>query len=179
MASQLGTINRPLILGIDPGLHGAVAVLDTSATIYGKPPRIEVIYDMPTYKTETKARKQGYFEHINAHELAFLLDPYARDVRVAILEAPNAMPEQGLSSTFRFGHACGQIHGVLAGFYIPIVPVTPGSWKAYFGLSQDKTQSMVRAREFFPESAEYWRLKKHNDRAEAALMAMFGFQFLK
>jgi hypothetical protein len=107
-----------------------------------------------------------------------LLDMYAPMVALAVLEEPGAMPEQGLSSTFRFGHVCGMIHGVLAGHYIPTIPVKPGVWKSALALNQDKGYSRVRASLEFPAVKELWALAKENDRAEAALMTVYGRKYL-
>lgn len=163
---------RPLILGVDPGLSGAIAVIDLDTS--------EVIdmIDIPTYQKPTDARKQGYFEMIDVHKLAFLIDMYAPMVAIAVLEEPGAMPEQGLSSTFRFGHVCGQIHGVLAGNYIPVVPVKPAVWKSALALTGNKMDSIIRANLDYPAARELWALKKHNDRAEAALMCSYGKKYL-
>ena len=164
---------RPLLMGIDPGLSGAIAVVDMDSNTL-----IDMI-DLPTFEKPTEARKQGYFEMLDVHKLSSLIDMYAPLTAVAILEEPGAMPEQGLSSTFRFGHVCGQIHGVLAGHYIPVVPIKPAVWKCALGLDQDKTISILRANLEFPAAKDLWTLKKHNDRAEAALLTVYGKKYLR
>lgn len=164
---------RPLLLGIDPGLHGAIAVVDLESNI------IVDMIDIPTFQKETEARKQGYFEMVDVHKLSSLLDMYAPMVALAVLEEPGAMPEQGLSSTFRFGHVCGMIHGVLAGHYIPVVPVKPAVWKSALALSNIKDESRLRASLEFPQFKELWDLKKHNDRAEAVLLTTYARRYLR
>lgn len=164
---------RPLLMGIDPGLGGAVAVVDMDRMVL-----VDMI-DMPTYQKPTEARKQGYFEMVDVHKLSSLVDMYAPMVALAVLEEPGAMPEQGLSSTFRFGHVCGQIHGVLAGHYIPVAPVKPAVWKSAMGLSTNKTDSQVRANLEFPAAKALWVQKQHNDRAEAALLCAYAVKYMK
>ena len=134
--------------------------------------------DIPLFRKPTEARKQGYFEMVDIHRLSSLIDMYAPMVALAVLEEPGAMPEQGLSSTFRFGHVCGQIHGVLAGHYIPVVPVKPPVWKGALALSSNKDDSRFRASLEFPDQRELWHLKGHNDRAEAALMCIYAKKYL-
>lgn len=164
---------RPLLMGIDPGLGGAIAVVDCDRGLL-----VDMI-DLPTFKTATKARKQGFFQHIDIHMLSSLIDMYAPMVALAVLEEPGAMPKQGLSSTFRFGHVCGQIHGVLAGHYIPVAPVKPGVWKSAMALSDNKDESRALATKHFPAAAGLWRQKQHNDRAEAALLTVYAKTYLK
>lgn len=161
-------MERHLIIGVDPGLKGAVAVVDIHTRVI-----VEMI-DMPTYKTHTKSRKSGYLQHINVSSLAIALDIYASNVIAAFIEAPEARPGQGLSSTFRFGKFCGQVEGILGALYIPTKPVRPAVWKRSLGLSRDKAESCDLATEYYPTEKHRWKLKKHNDRAEAALIAIYG-----
>lgn len=164
---------KPLVLGIDPGLSGAVAVVDIDANSI-----IDMI-DMPTFQKETKSRKSGHFNMVDPHQLSSLIDSYAPYTSLAILEEPNALPGQGLSSTFRFGHVCGLIHGVMAGHYIPTAPVKPAVWKGALGLSHDKETSLALANQIYPGFSYLWKMKKHHDRAEAALMVQYGIKYLK
>ena len=165
--------SKRLIMGIDPGLTGAIAVLNTQTMT------LEDMIDMPLYKTASKARKQGYLEHINLSTLSISIDQYAQDTLFAIIEAPKPRPGQGAGSTFRFGKFCGQVEGVLAANYIPTMPISSAGWKTQMGLSKDKQDSIDMASKHWPESKHLWKLKKHNDRAEAALMALYGFRTLK
>jgi crossover junction endodeoxyribonuclease RuvC len=167
-----GSAPRPLLLGIDPGLSGAVAVVDMDRMVL-----VDMI-DLPTFKKASQARKQGFLQFIDVHALSTLIDLYAPMVALAVLEEPGAMPEQGLSSTFRFGHICGQIHGVLAGHYVPVAPVKPGVWKSAMALSDKKDESRALATKHFPAGAKLWAQKQHNDRAEAALLTVYGKQYL-
>jgi crossover junction endodeoxyribonuclease RuvC len=163
---------RPLILGVDPGLSGALCLVDLDSM------NIIDMIDIPTYQKPTQARVQGYFEMVDVHKLSSLIDMYAPLISLAVLEEPGAMPEQGLSSTFRFGHVCGMIHGVLAGHYIPVVPVKPAVWKTAMNLTHVKKESLTRASIEYPNFSDLWRLMKHNDRAEAALMCVYGKKYL-
>lgn len=168
-----GKLPRPLLMGIDPGLHGACAVVDCDTH------RLVDLIDLPTFRTHTTARKSGHFSHLYVHKLSSLLDSYAPMVSLAVLEEPGAMPGQGLGSTFRFGHICGQIHGVLAGHYIPTVPIKPGVWKSALGLSHEKQDSIDLANKEFPAAAPAWAKLKHNDRAEAVLLAVYAKRYLQ
>lgn len=164
---------KPYIIGVDPGLSGAMAV------IHSETMRIETIIDLPTYTKKSLARKQGYMKHIDAEKLAIIIDHYAPQTLLAVIEAPGAMPEQGLSSTFRFGHVCGQMHGLLVANYIPVMPVKPQVWKPALGLQPQKGAALTRAKKYWPHQWRgYFHLKKHHDRAEAALLVLWAKRFV-
>jgi len=165
--------NRPLIIGIDPGLSGALAVVDLDSM------KLVDMIDIPVFKKDSKARKQGYMEHLDVHKLSQIVDIYAPMTSLCVLEEPGAMPKQGLSSTFRFGHVCGAIHGVMAGHYMTVIPIKPSVWKPSLGLSSNKDDSRREASVAFRGFSWLWELKKHNDRAEAALLAIYGARYLK
>lgn len=165
--------SRPLLMGIDPGLNGAIAVVDMDRRCL-----VDMI-DLPTFRQESEARKQGFLSYLDVHKVSSLIDMYAPLVSLCALEEPGAMPNQGLSSTFRFGHVCGQLHGVLAGHYMPVVPVKPGVWKSALALSSNKDDSRLRASMEFPEAKGLWEKKMHNDRAEAALLCIYAMKYLK
>lgn len=148
-----------MILGIDPGLSGAFALLDDGA--------LSLVDDLPTMGTKT-ARQ------INGAQLAATLSPLP--INVAVVELVGAMPGQGVSSMFRFGHAVGQVLGILQALKIPLVRVTPGVWKRSFGLGAEKDASRARAINLFPQHHASFARVKDDGRAEAALIALWGFK---
>ena len=107
-----------------------------------------------------------------------MVDPGAfksiiRHVRptVAVVEKVNAMPKQGVSSSFRFGMGYGMLLAVLACEAIPVVDVAPGVWKKHFRLDADKEKARALAIKRFPNAD----LKRKIDagKAEALLMALW------
>ena len=163
---------RPLIMGVDPGYTGAITVFDAHLK------KIIDIIDIPTTKYPKPSSKRGYGLKIDAPTLAIALDTYATKTALAVLEEPGAMPKQGLSSTFNFGHTCGLLHGILSGLYIPVMPVKPAIWKAKIGVSYEKKTAISLANKIFPTSESMWTLKKHHDRAESALLVYYGLNML-
>lgn len=159
-----------LYIGLDPGLRGAFAVLDSIN-------RHLIVHDIPT-----TTKKNGR-DDVDPYELAALTEKYARRVRYAIVEDVNAMVYtnaqgerrgQGAAHSFAFGKAFGVAIGVLGAFYIPIIPVKPAVWKTLMGLSSDKNRSRAKASEMFPLNISDFARKKDDGRAEAALLAHFG-----
>jgi crossover junction endodeoxyribonuclease RuvC len=96
----------------------------------------------------------------------------------AFLEAIGAMPGQGVSGVFAFGKCYGVILGVIAARSIPVSLVPPVRWKRALVVPKAKDGARARASQLLPEAAHQWRLKKHDGRAEAALIALFGLRAL-
>jgi crossover junction endodeoxyribonuclease RuvC len=156
--------------GIDPGLNGACAVYTPDAP----PPLRLAVFDIPTVGLKKDRR-------VNAAALRDWLLAN-RPSRLAI-ERVNAMPSQHLTNgarvamppsyAFRFGDACGSIRTCVVCCDLQYRYVTPQVWKKYFGLSNDKEESRQKAIALFPASASLFVLKKHDGRAEAALIALW------
>ena len=87
------------------------------------------------------------------------------------MEAVHSMPNQGVASSFQFGRAVGVISAVAELTNYPFHLVTPQKWKKYFHLTSDKNESLDLARSFWPEAK--LTLKKHGNRAEALLIALY------
>lgn len=156
------------ILGIDPGLSGALA-LYTPATD-ASPVGIEVI-DMPTHEITVNKRKK---KAIDLYALATWLDVRRADIRFAVIEDVHSMPAQGVTSSFNFGFAAGSVQGAVAANLIPMRLVRPSTWKANMGLTADKDSSRRLASQKFPAFAALWARKMDDGRAEAVLLAVFG-----
>lgn len=148
------------LLGVDPGLTGAVACYDTDLDAL-------VVRDMPTAKSH-----QNKTNLLDA-ELARLIRSLAPDQ--AVVELVHAMPRQGVTSTFNFGVTSGVIRGVLATLGVPINYLTPQEWRRLArvpgrGGPENKGASRIRASQVFPSHAELFALVKHHNRADAALL---------
>lgn len=86
-----------------------------------------------------------------------------------IIEAVHSMPNQGVSSTFKFGKAYGQIIGMAQSMNCVTHFVSPQKWKRDLGLSRDKEDSLKLARTMWPDAP--LTRKKDNGRAEALLIS--------
>jgi len=139
------------IMGVDPGISGAVA-------FYFPDENRVSAYDVPVVDNQ-----------INGPALADLVRQYAPEI--AIVEAVHSMPKQGVASTFKVGVAYGIALGVIGACHIPMVLVTPTSWKKKLRLNADKEESRAAAIRQFPSNPSFSRKKDHG-RAEAALIAV-------
>jgi crossover junction endodeoxyribonuclease RuvC len=174
-----------IVVGIDPGLTGGVALLEGD---------LARVWDMPT-----KAVKVGgeVRERIDPKQLALLLgdEAFAHLVvpedGVAFIERANASPHMGVSSAFSYGEGFGIVRGILAHLNVTTQLVTSVKWKREMGLvkpgsrelgrndARDKQPSLELARKLYPQLADQLRLKKHEGRAEALLIAHYGAEQLE
>lgn len=150
---------KKLNIGIDPGISGAIVVLED-----GQP--IEWMR-MPTAKLASSSR-------VNSAELAAFLRGFL-NVH-CYLERVAAMPGQGVTSMFSFGHSAGVVEGVLGGLCIPFTLVTPQSWKKRAGLPAgvEKDAARARAIQLWPAWRSLDKKGEGQALADAALIARFG-----
>ncbi|MCQ4188856.1 RuvC family protein [Methylocystis suflitae] len=146
------------ILGVDPGLAGAVAFY------FPAHPELIAVEDMPVVAGE-----------IDAATLAARIRQMAPDF--AIVERAAARPKQGVSSVFKFGSSYGAVLGVIGALAIPSQLVWPCKWKKRFGLGADKEKARALALRLWPARAELFERKRDHGRAEAALLARYGAEF--
>jgi crossover junction endodeoxyribonuclease RuvC len=151
---------RKIVVGVDPGISGAIAFLDEGR------PQVE---DMPIIR-------DGRLSWVDGKRLSELLAKFTdrSEVRItACVERVGAMPKQGIASAFNFGVGFGSVLSILQAHEIPIRLVTAATWKTALGLrGKPKRASLDKARLLFP-SVDL-SLAKHEGRAEALLIAHWG-----
>jgi crossover junction endodeoxyribonuclease RuvC len=150
------------IIGIDPGLSGAIAVLENN--------KVKNIFDMPVMAEGKKNKRQ-----LNSAQLVVLLKENINDDEtVVVVEQVNAMPGQGVTSMFNFGQTFGAIKGVCAALTLPIFFVRPAKWKKHFELiNSSKDASRTKAIEMYPNLSEQLSKKKDVNKSDAILIARF------
>jgi Holliday junction resolvasome RuvABC endonuclease subunit len=144
-----------IIVGIDPGNNGGIALLHGDRLIYAD--HLPVVG-----KTLSGHLLNNWFADIEPDTPAMV-----------VVEQVHAMPRQGVSSTFAFGKAVGIIEGVIAARGLPVTYVTPQRWKKAMGVTADKNSSRQLAINLWPTEADLFRRVKDADRAEAALIAEY------
>ena len=146
------------VIGIDPGATGAIVLLEDG---------------VPIEWTEMPVMTVGKTTRVNASAVAdFLRNTFAFHVFV---EAVHSMPNQGVASSFNFGHNVGTIMGVLGALGIPHTLVMPQVWKKSAGLiGTDKDAARVRAIQLWPKWTELYKKAKGQALADAALIARHG-----
>ena len=153
------------VLGIDPGLEGALAILDNDGNL--------AVHDIPTLEIMVGKKRKRFIDH---HALDNLFAGIRGNVMVVYLEQATSMPQQGVTSVFNFGVVFGSLRQALASHQFEIELVLPRVWKKALHLRKGKDASLQRASELLPKHWAMWNLKKHHNRAEAALIAWYGLQ---
>ena len=153
-----------MIVGIDPGLTGAIAVLNGT--------RIEHVSDMPTTSAGVASRAKARM--MDAYALASILRIHAMDADRVVVERVSAHPGQGVSAMFSLGHSAGVIVGVCGALGLRVVYVPAQQWKREFGLiGKEKVASAAKAVELWG-CCDLLRRKKDHGRADAMLIAAWG-----
>ena len=151
------------IFGIDPGLAGAIAILDGN--------KIVDFTDLPTMSDGKKNKRQLNSAHLSQYIQKNILDI---NRTVVVVEQVNAMPGQGVTSMFNFGQTFGAIKGISATLKLPIFFVRPSKWKKHFELiNSSKDASRTKAIEMYPSFADQLSKKKDVNKSDAILIARF------
>jgi crossover junction endodeoxyribonuclease RuvC len=143
--------------GIDPGVGGAIAVIEDG--------QAEVV-DLP----------QGPYG-VDPVALAEQLDAWG--VRSITLEDNRAVGSNGSLANFSMGRAVGLIVATALITHRPLWRVKPQDWQRSVGVanvraSERKEAHRQRARELFPECESKLKRKKDHNRADALLIAEYA-----
>lgn len=150
------------VIGIDPGLKGAVASWDGTTL---------VSFQMPTVKAASRGNE------VDWTTVRRLMDALIMPAEHAFLERVSARPGEGVASVFKFGGCYEGLRAMTAFFSIPTTRVTPTQWKRAMQVSKEKEAAVARANELFPGSSEMFRGPRGgilDGVAEAALLAWYG-----
>ena len=159
-----------IVIGIDIGLTGALGMLDHR----GGAARIA---DMPVMARQGKA---AYVKNqVNAAGLVELLrdwtNPYDLNEIHVLIETPIAFPGQHVATTAAAFLTAGLVEGVVAARHYRHTLIAPKEWKKALGLSDSKEQARARAIRLFPALADELKRVKDHNRAEALLIAKYGW----
>ena len=151
------------IIGIDPGLSGAIAILENK--------KVKKLFNMPVMTEGKKNKRQ-----LNNAQLVKILKDNIMHIGDAsiVVEQVNAMPGQGVTSMFNFGQTFGAIKGICAALELPIFFVRPSKWKKHFELiNSSKDSSRTKAIEMYPKLSNQLAKKKDVNKSDAILIARF------
>ncbi len=156
-------MGRLIVMGIDPGASGAIAVIRNN---------IPEVIDMPVGNILVgKTARKRISPELLGYELRGFMP-----VDVAYVEEVAAMPRQGVSSVFTFGQAHGMVLGALAYAGIRTVRIRPQLWQQTI---KAKGDPRPRALELFPSMAGELKRKRDEGRADALLIAAAGLKLEK
>ena len=159
------------IIGIDPGISGAICFLEDG--------KIIDVIEMPSMAEGKKNKKQVNGNQLFNEIKSRLSGINEEEVRV-VVEHVTAMPGQGVTSMFNFGQSFGVIKGICSAMKLPIHFVRPTKWKKYFNLINTlKDASRSRAIEIFPKVSDKLKKKKDSNKADAILIASYYYNTYK
>ena len=147
-----------IVAGIDPGsAAGAAAVID--------PLTVRTCHSIS-------------WDQKNPLDVRFLSNwLHGYDVDVIAIEKAQAMPQQGVSSVFKYGAAYGKLVAMAELLVHDVHLVTPQTWKKHHGLIKaEKMASRDKAVELFPTCREQFERVKDTHRAEAVLIAQYQLE---
>ena len=154
-----------LIIGIDPGIKGAICIL--------KDGNILDVFDMPIMPVGKKNKSQVNGSQIYNEIQKAILNEDKKDIKV-VIEQVSAMPGQGVTSMFNFGQSFGVLKGICSAMQLSMYFVRPAKWKKYFNLIKtEKQASRTKVIEIFPYIAPILSKKKDINKADAILIACF------
>lgn len=144
---------KKLILGIDPGKNGGMAVLDADTN------EIIDITSMPSTLTDIS-------DFVERHQ----------DVSCAVLETVHSMPGQGVASMFTFGQYYGYVQMAVVAHKIRCIDVLPAKWQQVLGLKAKKGESKAEHKNRLKGLAQklFPNVKVTLKNADALLLAEYG-----
>jgi len=163
-----------IVLGIDPGLTGACAVLGHNGLL--------AVFDLPTMpipgvgpKALVQRKLDGLALRRRILELCPATEPVAAVVEaVGVTGTKNQHSVQTQGSLLR---TLGAIECVLECLNLAVDYAHPQTWKRFYGLidselsdTQRKAKALTTARTLYPGCTDIARAKDHN-RAESILIA--------
>ena len=159
-----------LIIGIDPGIKGAICIL--------KDGEILDVIDMPVMPVGKKNKSQVNSSQIYNEIQKAIINEDKKDIKV-VIEQVSAMPGQGVTSMFNFGQSFGILKGICSAMQLSMYFVRPAKWKKYFNLiNSEKDASRTKAIEIFPYFSSNLAKKKDSNKADAILIASYYYESL-
>jgi hypothetical protein len=145
-----------IVVGIDPGLHGALCALDSDGGIV-------------SYLNTPSGNKR-----LEVKPIVTWLYELPRVDRV-VIEQVSSMPGEGHSGAFTFGRGVGCLEGIIETLGMPLVSVTPANWKRRFTFTgKEKDAPRLEAQRRWPTCDAFTTKARGQAVADAAFIALWG-----
>jgi hypothetical protein len=141
------------IIGIDPGVNGAIAwITDGKSCVEKMPDTLQDLWEL-IVSISMNAGSGGTGIH-------------------AYIEQVHSSPQMGVKSAFTFGNGFGHLEMALTAAGIPFARIRPQVWQKELGCltKGNKNVSKRKAQELFPS------MKVTHATADALLIAKYGIQ---
>ena len=160
-----------LIIGIDPGISGAICFFEDG--------QIKEIIDMPVMADVKKNKRQINGPQVY-NEISSRINKFSKKDITVVIEQVSAMPGQGVTSMFNFGQSFGVLKGICSAMQLSMFFIRPVKWKKYFSLIKtEKDASRTKVIEIFPYISSELSRKKDSNKADAVLIASFFYNTYK
>jgi len=148
-------------IGVDPGLDGAIAIIDGD---------LITIKVMPTIIIKKGKKNKRTISHKGIKEIFEVI----KGESYAIIEKQHAMPGQGVVSMLTIGIGYGSLLQILVDFEVPFEEVRAQEWQKEFGIGKGNTkeQALDVCQRLFPNLSllPNRRYKKPHDGVVDALL---------
>lgn len=158
-----------ILLGIDPGLRGALTILSAPR---GGREVVKDCIDIPVVGSDAQ-------QTVDTNAVLSFIQRTPPDY--AFIESAVSMLTDNRWGLLKYGIAWGILWACVDGLGLPIERASPVAWKNYHGLGRKKGIDKVpkdASRELalrkFPEAASLLSRKMDHNRAESALIASYG-----
>lgn len=147
-------------IGIDPGLRGAVAFIDSR----GGPKVFDLAHHPRDHRLDGFALARLMRTMVGADDDAqvYLEKLHARAGGGGMVQMGSMMQSVGI------------IQGAIDCCRFPLTEITPQGWKKFYRLDSDKAKSLDMARRLYPDMQPHLARAKDDGRAEALLIAHWG-----
>ncbi|CAA7018379.1 unnamed protein product [Microthlaspi erraticum] len=166
------TPESSFIIGIDPDLSGALALLKIDHTLGSSEAQV---FDTPYLPVLVGKRVRKRLDAKSILQLIRSLDIPSGSR--AYIEQSIPFPKDGKQGWYSGGFGYGLWIGTLVASGFSVVPVPSSVWKRHFQLAggnSTKDDSRRVASELFPSVSSQLKRKKDHGRAEALLIATYG-----
>lgn len=150
-----------MILGVDPGLAGGLALLHPSGSAR--------LWDMPTFATGKGAQRA--YDLRACWELA---TSFGAELELIAVERLQVTPKITKHTALGLGRAAMLWEVISVALGVPLERIPPKRWQAVVGAEKGEPAALARARELFPQAeleASRAKKPKHSGRAAALLIA--------
>ena len=158
-----------IIIGVDPGLKGGVAIIDDNLGLLNA-------FPIPTIsETKRVGKKDRTFNRVDNNKLFSLIQDeisthYGKKI-IGIIEDVTGRSRDSASNSFRFGESFGCLLCVLDLLCHEIRRIHPATWKNSYGLFKSGKKGSFDMATKMAGHNKFWPLKKHDGVAEAFLIA--------
>lgn len=156
LIESISNVGRMMLLGVDPGLKGGIAFIDTISGQYGAYPmpvttrqKYTLLHDLK----ETYGNITAYCEQVQVMGRAF-----------------------GAKAALSYGQGYGELIGILTALGASIHEVRPSVWKRKLNISADKESAILLCERLYPdvELVPKGCRRAQDGLAEAMLIAHYG-----